>query len=173
MDIEKRFLDIAKGVDFRYDDAVDSPEQLIKLGDHVLAQYEALGEEGQSRILDLLSVFLADSLQSRALARYHNVSFDTIRQILLEDFTRSGADIVLRKNVELAKQGIADLGLDDYQVEQVNKYFDRMPDIVIESFALYASRFNLLPRENVAALNLVLREIFQEEVDHDKCKRHN
>ena len=173
MDTKKRFLEVLDGIDFRYGAAIDSPDQLVKLGEHVLAQYEALGEERQQRAYDLMCVILADVLQPRALARYHDASFNTIRRLLVEEFSRLGADSKWRKYIELAKQGIANLGLNDFQVEQLNKLFDLMPDIVVEFIARLASRFDLLLRENAATLALVLRDMFQEEANHAESKRHN
>ena len=173
MDTKKKFLEILDGVDFRYGAAVDSPEQLVKYGHHILAQYEALGEERQQRAYDLMCMILADVLQPRALARYHDASFDSIQQVLAEDISRLGADAKWEKHIELAKQAIANLGLNDFQLEQLNKLFDLMPDIVVEFIAQLASRFDLLPRENAATLALVLRDMFQEEANHAESKRHN
>jgi hypothetical protein len=173
MDTKGKFLEVLNGVDFRYGAAVDSPEQLVKLGQHVLAQYEALGEERQQRAYDLICMILADVLQPRALARYRNASFNTIRRVLVEDVTRLGVDSKWLKYIELAKQGIANLGLNDFQVEQLNKWFDLMPDIVVEFIARLASRFDFLPRENAAILSLVLRDMFQEEANHAESKRRN
>jgi hypothetical protein len=173
MDINKKFHEVMGGFDFRYSEPVDSPEQLIKLGDHILAQYESLGEERRQRCHDLIGIFLADMLQQRALARYHEASFDSIQHILDEACVQSGAYRIWRKDIELAKQAIADLGLNRFQVEELNNMFDRMPDIVVELLALHVSRFSLLPRENATAITSVLQDMLQEEAGHDKPERHN
>ncbi|OGO29858.1 MAG: hypothetical protein A2Z29_05495 [Chloroflexi bacterium RBG_16_56_11] len=173
MDTKKKFLELLDGVDFRYGAAVDSPDQLVNLGQHVLTQYEALGEERQQRAYDLMCVILADVLQPRALARWHDASFNSIRRVLVEEFTRLGIDTIWEKYQQLAKQAIANLGLNDFQMEQLNTLFDLMPDIVVEFIARLASRFDFLPRENAAILALVLRDMFQEEANHAESKRHN
>ena len=173
MDTKKKFLEVLDGVDFRYRAAVDSPEQLMKFGQHVLAQYESLGEERQQRAYDLMCVILADALQPRALAKYNDAGFDSIRRLLVEEFSRLGADSKWRKYIELAKRGIAKVGLTDFQLEQLNKQFDLMPDILVEFLARMASRFDLLPRKNTAILTLILRDMFQEEANHAESKRHN
>lgn len=173
MDAKKKFLEVLGSVDFRYGAPVDSPEQLMKYGEHVLAQYEALGEERQQRGEDLISVILADVLQPRTIARYHDAGYDSIRQVLVEEFARLEADTKWRKYIELAKQGIANLGLNDFQVELLNKYFDLMPDIFVEFIAELASRFDLFPRENAATFAMVLRDMLKEEVDHVESKRYN
>ncbi len=152
MDTKKKFLEVLDGVDFRYGAAVDSPEQLVKLGQHVLAQSEALGEERQQRAYDLICMILADVLQPRALARYRDASFNTIRRVLVEEFSKLGVDSKCRRYIELAKQGTANLGLNDFQVEELNKWFDLMPGIVVEFIARLASRFVFLLRENAAIL---------------------
>lgn len=173
MDAKKKYLEILDGVDFRYGGAVDSPDQLVKFGRHILAQYEALGEERQQRTEDLMGMILADVLQSRALARYHNASFDSIQLVLAELVTRLGPDSKWGKYQRLAKQAIANLGLSDFQVGQLNKQLDLLPAIFIEFVARLASRFALLPRENASTLALVLRDIFQEEVNHADLNRDN
>lgn len=173
MDTKKKFLEVLDGVDFRYGAAVDSPEQLVKLGQHVRAQYEALGEERQQRAYDLMSMILADVLQPRALARYGDASFKSIHRLLVEEFARLGADTIWGKYQRLAKQGIANLGLNDFQAEQLNKLIDLMPDIVVEFIARLASRFGFLRRESAAILSLVLRDMFQEEANHAESKRRN
>jgi hypothetical protein len=173
MDINNKFHEIMGGVDFRHNDAVDSPEQLIKLGDHILAQYKALGEERQQRFQDLLSIFLADALQQRVLATHHDTGFDTMQRVMAELSVRSGADAIWRKHIELAKQAIANLGLNHLQVEELNKMLDGMPDMIIELLALHASRFDLLPRENAAAIASVLQDILREEADNDQHRRYS
>ncbi len=173
MDTKKKFLEIIEGVDFRYGIAVDSPDQLIKLGEHRLAQYEALGEKRQQRAYDLVGIILAEALQPRALARYGDASFNSVRRVLAEEFAQLGDDTKGEKYIELAKQAIANLGLTDFQAEQLNKLFDLMPTILVEFIADLASRFDLLPRENAATLALVLRDMFQEEADHAEFKRYN
>jgi len=173
MDTKKKFLEVLDGVDFRYGAPVDSPEQLVKLGEHVLAQYEALGEERQHRAHDLMCMNLADVLQPLALARYRDASFNSIQRVVAEDFARAGADTIWGKYQRLSKQVIASLGLNDFQAEKLNKLIDLMPDIFVEFIARMASRFEFLIRENAATLALVLRDMFQEEANHAESKRYN
>jgi hypothetical protein len=172
MDIKKKFLEVLDGVDFRYGAPVDSPEQLVKYGEHIIAQYEALGEARQQRGEDLICAILADVLQPRALARYGDASYDSIRRVLIEECALA-TRTKWEKYIELGKQAIANLGLNDFQVEQLNKYFDLMPDIFVEFIADLASRFDLFPRENAATFAMVLRDMLKEEVDHVESKRYN
>ena len=173
MDAKKKFLEILDGVDFRYGGAVDSPDQLVKYGQHILDQYEALGEERQQRAEDLMCMILADVLQARALARYHDASFDSIKLVLTELVTRLGPDSKWGKYQRLGKQAIANLGLSDFQVGQLNKQLDLLPAIFIEFIARLTTRFALLPRENGATFALVLRDMFQEEASNAKFRRDN
>jgi hypothetical protein len=172
MDVKSKFLQVLDGVDFRYGNDVDSPDQLVKLGDHVLAQFEALGEERQKRGEDLMCMILADALQPRALARYGDAGIDSVRMVLVEEL-HLDADTIWGKYQRLAKQGIGNLGLNEFQLEQLNNYIDLMPDIVSELIAELASRFDLIPRKNAPTLALVLRDLFQEEADNAELSRDN
>ena len=173
MDPKKKFLEVLDGVDFRYSAAVDSPDQLLKYGEHVLARYEALGEERQERAQDLMSMILADVLQSRALASYGDASFDSIKLLLTEIVTRLGPDSRWRKYQRLAKQAYANLGLNDFLVEELNKQIDLLPAVFIEGIADLVNRFDILPRENAATFALALGDIFKEEANHVELNRDN
>jgi len=173
MDNKKIFMEILDGVDFRYGGVVDSPDQLVKLGEHVLAQYEALGEERQQRAEDLIGIILADALQPQVLARYHNASFKSVRRILEERLKQIGPDGKWGKYRQLAKQGIANLGLNASLTEQLNQQIDLLPAVFVEFVARLVSRFALLPREDAATLSLVLRDMFQEEAGHAERNRDN
>jgi hypothetical protein len=170
MDIKNKLREILEGVDFRCSDPVESSDQLLKLGEHVLAQYEALGEERQQRAFDLFGIILAEILQPQALARYGDTSFNSVRQVLVEEFPQLESSPEWEKYIKLAKQAIANLGLTGFQAEQLNRLFDLMPYIVVEFIADLASRFDLLPRENAAILSLVLRDMCQEEANHAEFK---
>jgi hypothetical protein len=159
MDVRKRFLEILGNVDFRYNAPVDTPEQLIRCGEYVTARYEALGEERQQRLYDLLCVVLSDVFQPRALARYHDAGFDSIRRALAEEIQHKVAINKLRY-VELLKGVIADSGLNDIQEERIGSLLDLIIDFLVRFIARMASRFVLLPRKNAATLALVLNDMF-------------
>lgn len=146
----KRLQALMCDVQFRsdFDKALGSPEHLMAIGEHNLREYEkieAMDEEHQERIRNIVLNLLAQVLQKKAMEQYGNTDDDSIRGILHDLCYQPDNKTYLDRLIETAKRGIADGDSTEEQLKMINKYFDALPIILEDTLARLLSHLRLFP----------------------------
>lgn len=175
MDMGERLMELMGNINFRFDDDLNSPNQLLEMGVHNLAEYnriKAMPEERQQRIENLFGVIMAEIIQAEALQKHGDSSDASVRQFLENEFSKPEIRLELEKYNQLAKEAIANEGLKDYQQDAVYQLLDLMPRLTIEFIVEGVGRFRLLPRTEAPQIISVLVDML-EEAERADTSRHN
>ena len=165
MDMGKKLLEIMGNVNFRVDDDLNSPDQLLEMGAHNLAEYnkiEAMPEERQQRIENLVWLLLAEKIQVEALQKYGDSSDSSVRKFLENEFSKREIKLESEKCKQLAKEVIANEGLKDFQRDAMYRLLDLMPHLIIEFILEGVGRFRLLPRTKAPQIISALIDMLKE-----------
>lgn len=173
----KRLQALMGDVNFRsdYHRALESSEQLLEIGAHNLAEYEkieAMPEERQRRIENLIWLILAEQIQVEALKKYGNSGDPSVRQFIENGFSKPEIELEWEKYKQLAKEGIGNEGLNDIQLGAVYHLLDLLPRLIIELIVEGVGRFRLLPRAEAPRIIAALVDMSKETEHADTC-RHN
>ena len=153
-------------VNFRSDDrALDSPEQLLAIGEHNLREYakvEAMDEERRERIQNIVLNMLAQVLQKEAMEQYGNTDDDSIRGILNDWCYQPDNKTYLDKLIKTAKQGIANCDFTEVQEKFFSEYFDALPSILENILTESTSHLRLFPCAEAPSIASALAEMMKE-----------
>lgn len=163
----EKLLTLMGDVHFRsdFDEALDSPEHLMAIGEHNLREYEkieAMDEQHQERIRNIVLNLLAQVLQKEAIQQYGNTDDDSIRGILRDWCYQPDNKTYLDRLIETAKQGIADCDFTEEQLKIINEYFDALPIIWVDALARLISHLRLFPRVEAPSIASAIAEMMKE-----------
>lgn len=163
-----RLKSLMGNVNFRsdYDQAVDSPERLLAVGEHNLREFEkikAMGEKRQERIHHIISNILATVLQKEAIETYGDTDGSSIRQVL-DDWHNQPENLAYwERLMKTAKQGLLGFNLTEDQCQTIMKYiFDRLPEVIIETMEELTSPLRFLPRAEAPSIASAIADIMKE-----------
>ena len=173
-----RLKTLMDSYNFRYDfeKIVDSPEQLLAIGEHNLREYEKLeaaGEEYYERIENLFANKLASRLQEEAIARYGNTEDNSIRQVLCDWFNRPEDRVFEDRLRQTAKLALLNFNLTEEQSEVLKGMFDKLPQVIMEGVEQLMTPMRLLPRAEAQSIVMALVDVMKEETRNADSQRHN
>lgn len=166
--LSTRLETLMSNVKFRsdYNQALDSPEQLLAIGEHnrrELEKLKAMGEEHKERIWDLMSAILASGLQEEALEKYGNTDSSSIRLVLSKGFNSLEVNAFWNKLRHTTERSLLGIGLTDEQCQAVMKnIYDRLPEAMIECLEELYSRSCYLPRSEAQPIATALADMMKE-----------
>ena len=160
-----------------FDRALESPEQLIAIGEHNTGQWEkieAMGEERYERIQNILSNMLASIIQKEAVDQYGNTDMSSIRQVLFDCFNRPEDQVFEDRLRQTAKLALLNFNLTEEQSEMVLKgMFDKLPQVIMEGIEQLVTPMRLLPRAEAQSIVMALVDVMKEETRNADSQRHN
>jgi len=177
-ELGRRFETLVGGVRFRtdFDQALDSPEQLLAIGLHNRREYEkikAMDEEHQERIENLVANMLASALQEEAIARYGNTDGSSIRQVLYGWFNRPEDRLFEDRLRQTAKIALLGINLTEEQSDAIMKgMYDILPQLIIEVIEELIAPWRLLPCAETQSIAMALTDMMKEAQSAD-VTRHN
>jgi len=172
-------LEILMGdVNFRsdFDQALDSPERLFAIAEHNRREYEkieAMDEQQQERINNILLNMLAQLLQKESMEQYGNTDDGSIRRTIHDWYSQPEDKTYMDRLIETAKRGIAGLDFTEEQLKILMEYYDALP-IIMEEFLVWAvSHVRLLHRAEAQSISMALADIMKEEIRNADSQRDN
>lgn len=160
-----------------YDQALDSPEQLLAIGKHNLREFEkieAMGEERYERIQNILCNILASIIQKESMEQYGNTYRSSNRQVLCGWFNRPEDRAFWDRLREAAKQALIGLDLTVEQCTAVLVHiYDKLPDMLMEVIEELTAPVHLLPRSEAQPIAMVLADMMTKEVGYANSIRDN
>jgi len=148
-----------------YDQALDSPEQLLAIGDHNLMEYEkieSMDEERQERIKNIVSTILASVLQKEAMAKCGNTDSGSIRQVLHDWNNQRENKVYWDKFIQCAHQALAVFNLTEEQRQTMGKMLDLLPAAMIEELDELTKPLQLIPYAEAQQIASVLADMLKE-----------
>lgn len=159
-----------------YDRALDSPERLFAIGEHNLREYEkieAMGEQQQERINNIVLNMLAQVLQKEAMEHYGDTDDDSIRRTLHDWYSQPENQTYVDRLIEMAKRGIAGFDFTEEQLKILMEYYDALPIIMEDILVRAISHLRLLHRAEAQSISMALVDIMKEETRNADSQRHN
>ncbi|MFC2032279.1 hypothetical protein ACFLUS_02775 [Chloroflexota bacterium] len=148
-----------------YDQALDSPEQLLEIGEHNLREYEkveAMDEDRKERIRSIMINILAQLLQKEAIEQYGNTDDDSIRRTLHDWCSQPENQTYVDRLIETAKRGIAGFDFTEEQMKFFTEYFDALPVIMDDILVRLTSHLRLPPRAEAQSISMALADIMKK-----------
>lgn len=157
-----------------FDQALDSPEQLLEIGEHNLREYEkieAMDEELKERIQNLISNILAGALQKKAIEKYGNTGGGSIRKVLYDQHKQPEAQAYWNRLRQTTERGLRGFGLTEEQRDAVMKgMFDKLPQAIMEAIEEFISPFCFLPCSEAQSIATALTDMMKEVENADTCR---
>lgn len=153
-----------------FDQALDSPEHLIAIGEHNLREYEkveAMDEQHQERIRNTVLNLLAQVLQKESMEQYGNTDDDSIRGILHNWCYQPDNKTYLDRLIETAKRGIANCDFTEEQLKIINEHFDALPIFLEDTLARLISHLRFFPRAEAPSIASVVADMMKEVENAD------
>ncbi len=165
--IGKRLQDLMGSVHFRsdFDEALYSPEHLMAIGEHNLREYEkieAMDEERQERIWNLISTILAGGLQKEVIDKYGNDDTIAVRKFLEDLFKQPENKVYWDRLIQCINQALAVINLTEEQRQTVSKLLDLLPAAIIEGLVELTRPMHLIPYAEVQQIASVLADMLKE-----------
>jgi hypothetical protein len=150
-----------------FDKVIDSQEHLMAMGSHNIKEFakiEAMDEECQERIRNIVSNILASVLQKEAIEKYSNTDCSSIRQVLYSWFSRPEDCTFWDRLRHTAKLTLLGLNLTEEQSDAVMKgMFDKLPQAIMEVIEELTSPLRLLPRAEARSIATALSDVMKGE----------
>ena len=159
-----------------YDPAIDSPKHFLAIGEHNLREFEkveAMDEECQERILNIISNMLASVLQKEAMEQYGNTNGESIKKVLYGWHNQPENQAYWGNILRCAEQSLADLNLTEEQSNGLSKLFDMLPATIIETLEELTSPLRLFPRAEAHSIAIGLSDMMMKEVGDANSARDN
>ena len=148
-----------------YDRVLDSPERLFAVGEHNLREYEkieAMDEEHQERINNVMLNILAQVLQKEAMEQYANTDDHSIRRTLHDWYSKPENQKYADRLIETAKRSVAGFDFTEEQLKIFTEYYDALPIIMEDILARAISHLSLLPRAEAPSIASTLADMMKE-----------
>jgi len=164
----EKLLALMGDVHFRsdYDEALDSPEELLEIMEHNSREskkIEAIDDERKERICNLMSTMLATALQKEAIQKYGSADIDTVRKILEDPFQQPDNQAAWCKLWHTEEQRLLRSGLTEEQCQAVMTYIvDKLPEAIMECLDEVYRHSRFIPRTEAQSITTVLAEMMQE-----------
>ena len=175
MGTESKILDLLAGIDFKVVDSNSSVEKFKEVATHNSRQYtriEAMGEEHQKRIEDLICLVLSGKLDPMAMDRFGDTSDASLRKLLSDFFYIPEMTPEWEKIRKLALAALDDEAFTNDQIQSIAKLYDAVPEMMIDYLADSISRLKAVPMQEASSISKVLIHMIQER-DHDNIVRNN
>jgi len=167
----EKLLALMDDVHFRsdYDEALDSPEQLMAIGEHNLREYEkieSMDEERKERLQNLLINLLVRAFQKEAVEKYGNTHRSSIRQVLQARCDEPETRAYLDRLKQTFKRCLLSITLTEEQREEITSFYcsDRHLQVLIEAIENFIGPFCLLPFSEAQSITRTLTDMIKEEV---------
>jgi len=148
-----------------FDEALDSPEHLMAIGEHNLREYEkieAMDEECYERIQNIISTILASVLQKEAMAKCGNTDSGSIRQVLHDWNNQRENKVYWDRFIQSAHQALAVFNLTEEQRQTMGKMLDLLPAAMIEELDELTRPMHLIPYAEAQQIASVLADMLKE-----------
>jgi hypothetical protein len=174
MDKLQRFLDLLGDINFKVIDNRSSAAEFSEKALYNQAQYakiEARGDHFEERLIDLMSLILADRLQPVIINRFGDTSDYSLYQFFREQVASPKMQVEWGKFKRLALEAISDEGLDAEQIEIVSRIFDGLPELLIDSLACLVGRLKVVPIQENTDVSRLLARMMEEgnNADNTRC----
>jgi hypothetical protein len=170
MDKKRRLFDLLGDINFKIIDNRASAAEFREKALYNQSQYakiEARGDHYEERIIDLMSLILADKLQPVIINRFGNTSDYSLYLFFREQFTAPKMQVEWGKFKHLALEAISDEGLDDEQMEIVSRIIDGLPELLIDFLACLTGRLKVVPMQENTDVSMLLARMMMERNDAD------
>ena len=165
----KRLQALMADVHFRsdFDKALDSPEQLIAIGEHNLREYkkiESMDGERQERLQNLVANLLARALQKEAIEKYKNTERSSIRQVLQDRCDEPETRAYFDRLKETFKRCLLSIPLTKEQCEEIIPYYcsDIHLQVIIEVIEELINPYCSLPFHEAQYFTRTLTDMMKE-----------
>lgn len=175
MDTKQKLLDLLGGTNFRLiggSSSVQEFKEIVQYNEKQYARIEAKGDQYQERILDLMSLILAEILQPVMIGRFGNTSGYSLHRILDESFYAPEMESEWKACNRTALQALSDNRLDANQMTIISNVIDYLPDTMINLIVWVVGRLKLVPMQEVGNISRMMSKMMKEE-GYDDNTGHN
>ena len=169
----KKLQALMGDVHFRsdFDQALDSPEHFLAIGEHNIRQWErieAMGEDHEERIRNILANILASRLQEEAIEKHGDTDSSSLRQVLHGWFDQSKDREFQEKLRQTTKKTLLGLDFTEEQCAAVLVHiYDKLPEMLMDGIEELVAPVHSLPRSEAQSMAMVLADMIKEEM---KCR---
>lgn len=175
MDTEQRLLELFDGINFKIVNGDNSVEQFKKIARYNQEQYdliEARGELYEERLLDMISLVLAEKLHPIAMDRYGDTGEISVRRIFDETTSNPTTMSDLRKVKQLALSTISADDFNESQVSLLSELLDLIPEMILDFIVQLAGRLEVIPMTELSGITRILTLMMQEEGYADNTRNN-
>jgi len=165
MDSKQRLLDLLGGTNFRFIDSGTSVQEFKETVQHNQTQYariEAMGDQYQERILDLICLILAEKLQPLMISRFGDTSEHSLHRILNECFYTPEMKLEWEACKQTTLAALSYDGLDAKQMEIISYVIDNLPVTIIDLLVWIVGRLKVVPMQEVKSVSKILAQMMKE-----------
>jgi len=175
MDTEQRLLELFDGINFKIVNGDNSVEQFKKIARYNQEQYdliEARGELYEERLLDMISLVLAEKLHPIAMDRCGDTGEISVRRIFNETTSNPTTMSDLRKIKQLALSTISADDFNESQVSLLSELLDLIPEMILDFIVQLAGRLEVIPMTELSGITRILTLMMQEEGYADNTRNN-
>lgn len=165
MDTQAKLLDLFGGVKFKVIDSGASVEEFKEITQYNQGQYariEAMGEQYEERILDLICLVIAEKLYPLVISRFGDTSEYSLHRILNECFYTPEMKSEWGACKQTALTALSGDGLDAKQIEIISNVIDNLPETIIDLLVWIAGRLKVIPMQEVTSVSKILVQMMKE-----------
>ncbi len=154
-------------LDFTWDErALDSPEIALKIGERYNREFErleAMGEEKEERIFNLMFSFFALMLQTLAIRQYGNDGITAIRKVVAEIFDKPNVKAEISRQRNTIEKALLASTLTKDQVDLVMVgMIDEIPSSLVDGLSELYAPYRLLPLTEAQSITTTLSDMMKE-----------
>jgi hypothetical protein len=165
MDAGTKLLDLLGGINFKVIDIRASGAEFretVRYNEKQYAKIEAMGDQYEERIIDLMCLILAEKLQPIMVSRFGDTSDYALSQLFREQFDTPRMKSEWEYCKGLALEAIRGEGLDSAQMEIVGKIIDNLPETLIDLLVWIVGRLKVIPVQEAGSLSKILVHMIEE-----------
>jgi len=175
MNTEQRLLELFDGINFKMINNDNSVEQVTKIVRHNGEQYdliEAKGEPYKERLLDTISLVLAEKLHPIAMDRYGDTGETSIQHILNDTDSNPMAISEWEKTKQLALSTLKSDDFTESEMSLLSELLDSIPGMILDLIVELAGRLKVIPMTELSDITRILALMMKEEEHADKIRNN-
>ncbi len=159
-------------VDFTWDErALDSPEIALEIGERYSREFErieAMGDEKEERIINLMFSFFAVMLQMLAIRQYGNGGITAIGKVVAEIYNKPNVKAEISRLRNTLEKALLTSTLTKEQINLLmTGVIDEIPRLLVDWFTELYVPYRLLPLTEAQSIAATLFDMMKEAGDAD------